>query len=44
MTDEFAEIREAFALESAEMLAEMESALLVLELSLIHISEPTRHG
>lgn len=31
MTDEFAEIREAFALESAEMLAEMESALLVLE-------------
>lgn len=31
MVDEFAEIREAFALESAEMLAEMEAALLVLE-------------
>lgn len=30
MTDEFAEIREAFALESAEMLAEIESALLAL--------------
>ncbi|WP_161947391.1 chemotaxis protein CheA [Trichlorobacter thiogenes] len=29
--DEFAEIREAFALESVEMLAEMESALLILE-------------
>ncbi|MCE1225711.1 MAG: chemotaxis protein CheA [Geobacteraceae bacterium] len=31
MMDEFAEIREAFALESVEMLAEMESALLALE-------------
>lgn len=31
MIDELAEIREAFALESAEMLAEMESALLALE-------------
>lgn len=31
MIDEFAEIREAFALESAEMLSEMETALLVLE-------------
>jgi two-component system chemotaxis sensor kinase CheA len=31
MMDEFAEIREAFALESVEMLAEMESALLILE-------------
>jgi two-component system, chemotaxis family, sensor kinase CheA len=31
MIDDFAEIREAFALEAAEMLAEMESALLVLE-------------
>lgn len=31
MIDELAEIREAFALESVEMLAEMESALLALE-------------
>ena len=31
MIDELAEIREAFALESVEMLAEMESALLILE-------------
>jgi len=31
MIDEFAEIREAFALESAEMLSEMEAALLALE-------------
>jgi two-component system chemotaxis sensor kinase CheA len=31
MIDEFAEIREAFTLESAEMLSEMESALLALE-------------
>lgn len=31
MTDEFAEIRQAYALESAEMLAELESALLALE-------------
>ena len=35
MVDEFAEIREAFALESVEMLAVMESALLSLE------SQPT---
>lgn len=31
MTDEFAEIRQAYALESAEMLAELEGALLALE-------------